>query len=65
MEELIYHYKAFISHTECDSDWAKKLHNKLNHYSIPTKLKKTHPDLPKNLRPVFWYKRDISELHLK
>lgn len=65
MEELIYHYKAFISHTECDSHWAKKLHNKLNNYSIPAKIKKAHPDLPKNLRPVFWYKRDISELHLK
>lgn len=65
MEELIYHYKAFISHTECDSEWAKKLHTKLNHYSIPTKVKKAHPELPSNLRPVFWYKRDISELHLK
>ena len=65
MEELIYHYKAFISHTECDSQWAKKLHTKLNNYSIPSKIKKAHPDLPKNLRPVFWYKRDISELHLK
>lgn len=65
MEELIYHYKAFISHTECDSHWAKRLHDRLNHYSIPSKLRKLHPGLPKNLRPVFWYKRDISELHLK
>ena len=65
MEELIYHYKAFISHTECDSEWAKYLHTKLSHYSIPTKVKKVHPELPINLRPVFWYKRDISELHLK
>lgn len=64
MEELIYHYKAFISHTERDSEWAKKLHTRLNHYSIPSKIKKEHPELPKNLRPVFWYKRDISELHL-
>lgn len=65
MEELIYHYKAFISHTESDSQWAKKLHTKLNHYSIPSSIKKKHPELPKNLRPVFWYKRDISELHLQ
>lgn len=65
MEELIFHYKAFISHTEKDHAWAKRMHTKLNHYSIPSKLRKEHPDLPKNLRPVFWYKRDISELHLK
>lgn len=65
MEELIYHYKAFISHTDVDSYWAKKLHTKLNHYNIPSNIRKVHPDLPKNLRPVFWYKRDISDLHLK
>ena len=46
-------YYAFISYSHKDHKIAKKLQAKLQHYHLPTSLRKANPDLPKNLRPIF------------
>lgn len=59
------HYKAFISYSTADEKWAKWLWYQLEYYQVPTKLRKEYPHLPKNLRPIFWYKQDLSGTHLQ
>lgn len=59
------HYYAFISYSGSDEKWAKWLHKKLEYYHIPTDLCKEHSNLPKRIRPVFWYKQDLSGTKLK
>lgn len=59
------HYIAFISYSTADEKWAKWLWFQLEHYIIPAKLRKEYPHLPKYLRPVFWYKQDLSGTHLQ
>lgn len=54
------HYIAFISYSTTDEKWAKWLWHKLEYYYVPSNLRKEHPELPKHLRPVFWYKQDLS-----
>ncbi|MBR0168631.1 MAG: toll/interleukin-1 receptor domain-containing protein [Synergistaceae bacterium] len=46
-------YYAFISYSHKDQKIAKKLQTRLQHYHLPTSLRKANPDLPKNLRPIF------------
>ena len=57
-------YYAFISYNEKDEKWAKWLQWKLEHYRIPTKARNEHNDIPKRIRPVFWYKNDLAGAHL-
>lgn len=55
-------YKAFISYSHADSEWAEWLLNGLERYKVPRKLvgKKTDKGLvPANLSPIF---RDRDEL---
>lgn len=59
------HYYAFISYCTEDEKWAKWFHRKLEHYFIPTRLCKEYPTLPKKIRPIFWYKVDLSGSKLK
>lgn len=59
------HYIAFISYSTADEKWAKWLWHKLEYYPIPSNLRREHPHLPKHLRPVFWYKQDLSGTHLQ
>ena len=59
------HYIAFISYSTADEKWAKWLWHKLEYYPIPSNLRREHPHLPKHLRPVFWYKQDLSGTHLE
>ena len=54
------HYIAFISYSTTDEKWAKWLWQKLEYYAVPSNLRQEHPELPKHLRPVFWYKQDLS-----
>ena len=53
-------YFAFISYTEKDRHWAAWLHRHLEYYRIPASLCKEDRSVPKRLRPIFWYKKDLS-----
>ena len=58
-------YYAFISYSTADEKWAKWLHKHLEGYNLPSALRRSNSSLPKYIRPVFWYKTDLSgtELH--
>lgn len=58
-------YFAFISYSSEDEKWAKWLHSHLENYHIPSRLCRENPGLPKKIRPVFWYKVDLSGSKLK
>ena len=64
MEEQMKYY-AFISYNSADEKWAKWLQHNLEYYHVPSALCKEYPDLPKKIRPVFWYKQDLSGTKLK
>lgn len=52
-------YYAFISYKREDEKWAKWLQHKLEHYHLPTNVRRDNPSLPQSIRPVF---KDTSEL---
>lgn len=52
-------YFAFISYKREDEKWAKWLQYKLEHYHLPTNVRKDNQSLPQNIRPIF---KDTSEL---
>lgn len=52
-------YFAFISYQRKDEQWADKLRNKLEHYRLPSSVRKQDASLPKEIRPIF---RDALEL---
>ena len=52
-------YFAFISYQRRDEKWAEWLRRKLEHYRLPSRLRKQDSSLPKEIRPVF---RDVLEL---
>ena len=52
-------YFAFISYQRKDEEWADKLRNKLEHYRLPSSVRKQDASLPKEIRPIF---RDALEL---
>ena len=41
-----YKYLAFISYKREDEKWAKWLQHKLEHYKLPTSIRKADPSLP-------------------
>lgn len=58
-------YYAFISYNSADEKWANWLQHKIEYYHVPSTLCKEHPELPKKIRPIFWYKKDLSGTKLK
>lgn len=54
-----YKYLAFISYKREDEKWAKWLQHKLEHYKLPTSVRKLNPVLPERVRPIF---RDTTDL---
>lgn len=58
-------YYAFISYNSADEKWANWLQHSLEYYHLPNVLYKEHPELPRKIRPVFWYKQDLSGTKLK
>lgn len=52
-------YFAFISYQRKDEEWAERLRNKLEHYRLPSNVRKQDASLPKEIRPIF---RDALEL---
>lgn len=57
------HYRAFISYSHADEAWAKWLHQSLERYAVPARLRRLKGNderpLPRRLLPVF---RDRDEL---
>ena len=58
--ETEFEYSAFISYKREDEKWAIWLQNHLEHYSIPTGIRKEIPRLPKHIKPVFRDKTDLG-----
>ena len=54
-----YEYFAFISYKRENEKWAKWLQRKLESYRMPIAIRRTRPELPNKVRPIF---RDQSEL---
>lgn len=52
-------YFAFISYQRNDEEWADRLRKKLEHYRLPSSVRKQDASLPKEIRPIF---RDSLEL---
>ncbi len=46
-------YYAFISYSHRDKKVAKRLQKRLEHYHLPAAVRKSNPDLPKRLSPIF------------
>lgn len=65
MADQEFKYFAFISYSGKNEKWAEWLHSRLEHYHVPAALCKENPDIPKKIRPVFWYKKDLSGTKLK
>lgn len=61
MENKQFRYHAFISYSRKDEKWAKQLQKKLEHYKLPSIIRKEENNqLPQNLRPIFRDKTDIG-----
>lgn len=53
MENRSFKYYAFISYSHKDKEIADRLQKQLEKYHLSSSLKKSNPDLPKKLRPIF------------
>lgn len=60
-----YEYFAFISYKEEDAEWAKWLQRKLEHYKLPTTIRKEKPELPEHISPIYEYKSEAGGGRLK
>ncbi|QGY47283.1 TIR domain-containing protein [Maribellus comscasis] len=56
---------AFISYKHEDEKWARWLHQKLEHYRLPTIITNKNSHLPPRLKPVFRDTTDIKPGELK
>ena len=53
-------YFAFISYQRKDEQWAEWLLHQLEHYHLPSNVITKHPELPKELRPLFLDKNELA-----
>jgi len=61
MQESGYTYYAFVSHSHRDAKWAEWIWSALEHYRLPSNVRKAVPrPLPKKLQPVFIDKADLG-----
>ena len=58
--EQQFKYFAFISYSSHDTKWGKRLHKKLESYSIPSTLSKKHGWKRKPLNPIFFAPYEIQ-----
>lgn len=58
-------YYAFISYKEEDYKMAKWLQHRLEHYHLPSAIRKKNPALPKRISPIFEYKSEMSGGYLE
>lgn len=57
------HYKAFISYSHCDENWARWLQRLLEHYRVPKRLVGSggaYGPIPRRLNPIFRDREDLS-----
>ncbi len=57
------HYKAFISYSHCDENWARWLQRALENYRVPKRLVGSdgaYGPIPGRLRPIFRDREDLS-----
>ncbi len=52
-------YFVFTSYQRKDEEWADRLRDKLEHYRLPSSVRRQDASLPKEIRPIF---RDALEL---
>jgi YD repeat-containing protein len=60
MDEIRMKYYAFISYKREDERWAKWLQYKLENYTLPASIRAQDVSIPKNIRPIFRDKTDLS-----
>ena len=58
-----YKYRAFISYSHKDRAWANWLHKKLETYRFPRQLSNGGTDLPRNFKPIFRDREELSAGH--
>ena len=58
-----YEYRAFISYSHKDRAWANWLHKKLETYRFPRQLSNGGTDLPRNFKPIFRDREELSAGH--
>jgi len=59
-QEQLYDYYAFISYSRKDEKWAQWLQKKLEHYQLPSVIRKEDSTLPKKIQPIFRDKTDLT-----
>lgn len=57
------HYRAFISYSHSDEQWARWLQRALEKYQLPKTFRKSHPDLPARLYPIFRDRDELASAH--
>lgn len=65
-DPVVLKYRAFISHSHIDADWAKWLHRELENYRIDKDLagcESAIGTIPKALRPIFRDRDDFTAGH--
>jgi len=61
MQDSEYTYYAFVSHSHRDAKWAEWIWSALEHYRLPSNVRKAVPrPLPKRVQPVFIDKADLG-----
>lgn len=57
------HYRAFISYSHADSRWARWVHQRVENYRLPSRLRGTNGEfglLPDRFGPIFRDREDLS-----
>ena len=57
------HYRAFISYSHSDEQWARWLQRALEKYKLPKTFRLSHPDLPERLYPIFRDRDELASAH--
>lgn len=57
------HYRAFISYSHSDEHWARWLQRALEKYKLPKTFRKSHPELPNRLYPIFRDRDELASAH--
>lgn len=60
---MTYKFFAFISYSHRDIEEARKLQHMLEHYNLPSSIKKKNPDLPKKFK-IFRDRDELTSLEL-
>ncbi|MEP5566821.1 MAG: TIR domain-containing protein [Halioglobus sp.] len=53
-------YRAFVSYSHADEQWAVWLHRELEKYKIPRHIRAENPQIPVRLNPVFLDRQELA-----